>query len=155
MMFSWVYDYVHGVLALPLFAWKSSVYISFFSNYKILLPGCLSQDDLPVLLEVNSVPMIGPDSLVNRQVTKDFGMQRFLHSSAKHFSNFTSNYNLVQIFSIFCLVQCSSSCLCGEEGEGEWSAGQCTSRCAQWESWSHWSRLRPSEALTAIRQPNW
>merc|ERR1712156_1309430 len=26
------------------------------------------QDDLPVLLEVNSVPMIGPDSLVNRQV---------------------------------------------------------------------------------------
>ena len=27
---SWVYDYVHGILALPLFTWKSSVYISFF-----------------------------------------------------------------------------------------------------------------------------
>ena len=42
----------------------------FFSSYRILLPGYLFKDDLPVLLEVNSVPMIGPDSLVNRQVTK-------------------------------------------------------------------------------------
>jgi len=43
------------------------------------------QDDLPVLLEVNSVPMIGPDSLVNRQVKSTLSI-RWLRNIAKFYT---------------------------------------------------------------------